>query len=155
MRPPLGIDTVKGALCIDVGLTIIEGKGKKRRENGDMKRGALIWWSGLSCLPLLGWKKVTRQNPDQWLRQWDNHLSGHCAQSGGLDLTWAFPHYERGRTACVKRGVMWPQWPVRAEQWFPSSAHMITAGWWFIQSHSRGHWSNDMAVMQFENSLKY
>lgn len=29
MRPPLGIDTVKGALCIDVGLTIIEGKERK------------------------------------------------------------------------------------------------------------------------------
>lgn len=42
MRPPRGIDTVKGAWCIDVGLTIIEGTGKKRRENEDMKRGALI-----------------------------------------------------------------------------------------------------------------
>lgn len=64
--------------------------GKRRRKGGkrgDMERRALIWWSGLSCLPLFEWRKVTRQNPDQWLRQWDNHLWGHCAQSAGLDLT--------------------------------------------------------------------
>lgn len=42
MRPPWGMDTVKEALRIDVGLTIIERKRKKRRERRDMERAALI-----------------------------------------------------------------------------------------------------------------
>jgi len=44
MRPPLGIDTLKGAVRIDVGLTFLlrERKRKKERKGGDVERGALI-----------------------------------------------------------------------------------------------------------------
>lgn len=51
MRPPLGIDTVKGALCIDVGLTIIEGKGEKRREKWryEERSSDLMEWIELSA----------------------------------------------------------------------------------------------------------
>lgn len=51
MRPPLGIDTVKGALRIDVESTIIERKEKKRREKrryGE-KSSDLMEWIELSA----------------------------------------------------------------------------------------------------------
>lgn len=61
MRPPLGWPSERspGVLMWDWPLL-------REREK--------IWWSGLSRPPLMEWKKVTRQNPDQWLGRWDNHL---------------------------------------------------------------------------------
>lgn len=110
--------------------------GKRKRKGGkrgDMERRALIWWSGLSCLLLFEWRKVTRQNPDQWLRQWDNHLSGHCAQAGGLDLTKLSHTMNRTGQCEGVRGVMWPRWPQDGELGWPSSAHHDPSR--FIHSH--------------------
>lgn len=62
MRPPLGIDTVNGALRIDVGLTIIEGKGMKRREKlryGE-RSSDLMEWIELSAA---GVKKGDKTKP--------------------------------------------------------------------------------------------
>lgn len=61
MRPPLGwpIERSPSVLMWDWPLL-------SEREK--------IWWSGLSRPPPMEWKKVTRQNPDQWLGRWDNHL---------------------------------------------------------------------------------
>lgn len=102
MRPPRGIGRVKGALRIDVRLTIIERKGKD-----------LMEWIELSAAHWV--KKGDKTNPDQWLRQWDNHLSGHCAESSGLDLTKLSHTMNRtGQCGCVW-GVVWPQWPVAVE----------------------------------------
>lgn len=74
-------------------------------------------------------KKVTRQNPDQWLRQWDKHLLGHCAGDGGLDLTLLSHTVNRPGWFGSVQGGMRPQWPVGVKLWFPSLAHVITANW--------------------------
>lgn len=120
MRPPLGMGRMKEALHIDVRLTIIEKKGKD-----------LMEWIELSGADRVKKKKkkVTRQNPDQWLRQRDNHLVGHCAESGGLDLT-NFSHTMNRTGQCWSiQEVMQLHWPVGAELRLPSLAHVITAGW--------------------------
>lgn len=63
MRPPLGIDTVKGAVRIDVGLTIIERKEKKGRQRGRYgeKRSDLMEWIELSAA--VGVKKGDKTKP--------------------------------------------------------------------------------------------
>lgn len=95
MRPPLGWESERSRGVLTRDWPLLREKGK-------------IWWSGLSRPPLIEWKKVTRQNPDQWLGRWDNHLSGHCAPSGDLDLTKLSHTMNRaGHGGCV-RGVTWP-----------------------------------------------
>lgn len=73
--PPLGTGREKGApvyWCENDHYW----EGKKRPDGVD--------WAADR---VRGKKKVTRQNPDRWLRQWDKHLLGHCSVDGGLDLT--------------------------------------------------------------------
>lgn len=104
-----------------------------------------IWWSGLSCWSSEGGGKVTRQKPDQWLRQWDKHLLGHCAGNGGLDLTLLFPHCEQGWEVWERtRGAKHLQWPVGVELWFPSLAHVITANW-----HKGGSTEEHLPISRF------
>lgn len=92
VRPPLGTGSEKEAPCIDVRMIITERKRKDLTEWIEL----LIEWEE---------KKVTWQNPDQWLRQWDKHLLGHCAWDGGLDLTLLSHTVNRpGRVGSVTRG---------------------------------------------------
>lgn len=115
-RPPLGMGSSKEAPRIDARMTIIEGERKDLMEWIEL----LIDWGGWG-----GWQDKT---PDQWLRQWDKHLLGHCAGNGGLDLTLLFPHCEQGWAVWERtRGAKHLQWPVGVELWFPSLAHVITA----------------------------
>lgn len=109
--------------------------------NGQLERSPAYWcendhyWGGKKRSDGVDWaadrvggRRWQDKTPDQWLRQWDKHLLGHCAGNGGLDLTLLFPHCEQGWAVWGRtRGAKHLQWPVGVELWFPSLAHVITA----------------------------
>ena len=60
MRPPPGIDTLKGAMRIDVGLTFIERTAKEKGRCGQ-KSSDLMEWIELS--PAVGVKEGDKTKP--------------------------------------------------------------------------------------------